>query len=83
VAKCRLGEKKLAKCRAVTGAPYTCGFARGGWPHFWVECHLPPSPGGYANWDMVNWQTGVWYRAFRDGKPCNQTTPLDGTPSQE
>lgn len=70
MAKCRIGEKKLAKCRAVTGQSYTHGFARGGWPHFWVMCHFAPTRGDYLNADFVNWKTGEWRPSFRDGKPC-------------
>ena len=82
MAKCRIGEKKLRKCRAVTGANYTAGFVRGGWAHFWVECHRP-SIGDYANWDFVNWKTGEWFALFRNGKAtldksCRPTSQLDG-----
>lgn len=69
MAKQQVGEKKLARCRAVTGRPYRTGLVRGGWPHFHVECWY-----GKNDADIVNWKTGTWEPHVRNGHWLQEPT---------
>jgi hypothetical protein len=66
MAKQRLGDTKLQRCRLVGGKPYVVAFVRGGWPHYTAECWYTEHD---ADW--VNYKRGEVSPCIRAGKFVN------------
>ncbi len=65
--KQKIGQKKLEKCRKIGQKNYFRGWVRGGWEHYTALCFYQPKDTCLENADLVNYKTGEWEPAIRDG----------------